>query len=421
MTESLSPRRFGIELEVSRRIFNVAYDDRRKNKEWDRARKLLRQLKDQGSISRGWKLKTDTSCGGELVSPPLVQPHGLREIARVCNAFNSYAKTVNKPLTDGECGLHIHIDAEGMTPRTVSNLFAIVHMMEPIIYEMYPSRSFKYCAPIDVNVAQMSRARDWIDVRDAWYRGQNNVKDKTKIYSPAFINGSTGGEYYDGTRYHGFNIHCYWRLGTVEFRYGNGTFDFNHIKAYYEMCLAMVNTAMNSKSRIKPFNGIELNNFERNLEIFKMTYGGRKHLMRVASLCGFSRDTLSLISKLIKKNKSNILQRHPDEMPIFVTKKNAKQFIFLDIDAGRYFNHKGKGFRTKRDAISSAHREYRVSTIEILFGDDGLAKPTRKRTWFSNDFKLKKQEPKKASDSTSNISIGRYWSTYTSSTNSPTD
>lgn len=312
MKTSLSPRQFGVEIEVSRRLVCVNYTDRRYNHIWDELISELHRLQEIKKLEPGWKMKTDTSCGGEAVSPPMIGNDGLRQVAIVCDLIRKTAETYGKPAVDGECGLHIHIDAGNMTPRHLSRLFSLVHMSEPIIFAMYPGRNFDYCAPIDVNMRQASRFRDWVDVRDVWYRGSNNVRHKDMVYQESFINSTKPGEHYDGTRYHGFNIHCYWRLNTVEFRYGRGTIDPLHIKAYYEMCLAMVNTAMSDEKIVIP-DTIKKKKYYDLQNFYSSNYRFRKFIKRLAKMCNFSRGTIKLILSRIRENEPKFLAKPPIE------------------------------------------------------------------------------------------------------------
>lgn len=350
---SLKPRRFGIELEISRRLVCASYSEKTKNVNWTKINALLANLMRNGDISHGWKLKTDTSCGGELVSPPIIAPSGLNEIALVASELKNFAKKAKKPLVDGECGVHIHLDAHDYRAKHLSNLFVILHMAEPIIYAMYPNRNFEYCAPISLNMNLAARFRDWTDVRDLWYRGQNNVKNEKKIYRDSFINSTKPGDYYDGTRYHGFNIHCYWRQGTVEFRYGNGTFDINHIKAYYEMCLAMANTAAHQKS-LKMDDALKSFKYRAMCSHYNQAYRFRKYLKRLCKLCGFSRDTIKLMTTLIAKNSPDLLNKDPKLTPIFITESNKKEYVFVHRNSGQNYN--ADGTRGQPRLVNRSHQ-----------------------------------------------------------------
>lgn len=348
---SLKPRRFGIELELSRRFLCVNNLDRSYSQHWTWLENMLYNLHERGLIERGWALKIDTSCGGEVVSPILHGGNGLTQVARICSEIQEYAYGVNISPVDAECGLHIHFDAADMKPRQLSNLFILLHTAEPIIYSMYPNRSLKYCAPIELNMRLASQFRDWTDVRDIWYRGENNVKDRKQRYSRNFINSNTAGDNYDGTRYHGFNIHCFWKQGTVEFRYGIGTLDPLHIKAYYEMCLSMFNTAM-SKKKIKLSKIAKDLDYTSMLSYISANYRFRKVIEKLCRECQFSRTTIKLIMDLVRKNKSYLLRKPPRDVDdvVIIDISNAEKHIFRLPD-GKFYYHTGQPIPAKELAM----------------------------------------------------------------------
>ena len=267
--------------------------------------------------------------------------NGLSQTALICQEVQALADSIGAPSVDGECGLHIHLNANDMKPRQLSNLFVLLHRAEPIIYAMYPKRNPQYCAPIDINMRLGSRFRDWVDVRDAWYRGQNNVKDKNHTYQESFINGTQPGDHWDGTRYHGFNIHCFWRQGTVEFRYGAGTLDPLHIRAYYEMCLALMNTAM-SEVNIKSSDSLNTYKYQQLLTYYQQNYRFRKIIKHLCKDCSFSRGTIKLIMDLIRENNPAFLAKSEEDKEKFVviTGANSSQFLYRTKD-GKIRNSSG--------------------------------------------------------------------------------
>jgi hypothetical protein len=337
--KDFKPRRFGIELELSRRFLCINNSDKNYSKHWPWVDNLLYDLRNSRLISPGWKLKIDTSCGGEVVSPILIGNHGMAEVGRICYEIQKYADNLGISPVDAECGLHIHFDAADMKPRELSNLFILLQTAEPVIYSMYPTRNPKYCSPIEVNMRLASKCRDWTDVRDVWYRGENNVKDRAAVYNKSFINSTNSGDSYDGTRYHGFNIHCYWRQGTVEFRYGAGTLDPIHILAYYEMCLSMVNSAMsNKKIKINSTADMDYHSLVNHLT---SNYRFRKVISKLCSDCLFSRGTIKLIMNLVKKNSPHLLGKPPSGDIIVISKENCDSYAFYIKTSREYYLHNG--------------------------------------------------------------------------------
>lgn len=369
----MTPRRFGVEIEVSRQLTCVNYHDRSYSNAWTEIERALAKAASNGLISNKWRIKVDISCGGEVVSPPIVAHDGLRQTAVVCNEIRKIAKAHNKPAVDGECGLHIHVDAGGMTAKQLGRLFSLVHIAEPIIYSMYPSRNFQYCAPIDVNMRQASRFRDWTDVRDVWYRGSNNVRQKDKVYREDYINSTSQGEHYDGTRYHGFNIHCYWKLNTVEFRYGSGTIDPIHIKAYYEMCLAMVNTAM-SGVKIDIPDSIKGYKYHQLVSYYSSNYRFRKFVRKIAKTCNFSKSTIKLILELVRANNPMLLKKEPVYKELFVIDEtNCKTFVYRVLN--NIYNFEGRKVSeiASREIIECTARRIRRNRNRIIAANANIS------------------------------------------------
>ena len=323
-------RRYGIELEISRQLLCVNNQDRRYGPAWNEINNMLAELYNEKKISRGWRLKVDTSCGGEIVSPILSGPSGMSDVAAICDGVNTIAVKYGLPAVDSECGLHVHLDSQNINPSQLSNLFTLLHSAEPIIYAMYTARNRQYCAPMDINIKLGSKLRDWTDVRDLWYRPSNNVKNRQQAYSSSFINGTSSGDMYDGTRYHGFNIHCYWRQGTVEFRYAAGTTDPLEVNAYYEMCLSILNTALATKKISIPDN-IKAMDYNSLMTHYKDGVRFRKMVKKFAADCSLTPNAVRMILKLIKRSNPNLLDRSPSE----------KEKIGIDNVYNYYFNLNG--------------------------------------------------------------------------------
>ena len=250
---------------------------------------------------------------------------------------------------------------------------------------MYPNRNHEYCAPIDMNMRLVANWKDWIDVRDTWYRSSNNVKDKTVVYDDKFINSTGGGghgghNHYDGTRYHGFNIHCYWRQHTVEFRYAAGTLDPLHVQAYYEMCLSMVNTAYESKKPI-PVDESLLNMKYMNLRQH-YTSGNRfrKMLVDVSKKCNWSRSTMRLIISLLKKNSPILIMKDPSRIKIVISITNKDKYWYHDVGRACYYD--GNGTRINMTPGLSLSRQTLEVTIDNFPGDRYCLRPTQKNVQF---------------------------------------
>ena len=55
-------------------------------------------------------------------------------------------------------------------------------------------------------------------------------------------------QHYDGTRYHGVNLHNVWYRGTVEFRWFEATLHAGKVKSYIQLVLAVATKALNGRA-----------------------------------------------------------------------------------------------------------------------------------------------------------------------------
>lgn len=354
-------RKFGIELEFSRQLMNCLYHERDKNPRWQELNNQVIQLMHSDKISRHWKFAVDTSCGGEIVTPPMsTEKVGFSEIAKVCQLTNEMAMTSGYPAADAECGLHVHFDAADLKPRHIGNMFAILYKYEPVIYSIYTMRNPRYCAPISVNMAVMPRSRTWEQVRDAWYRGDNNVLKPDKNYPLHFINSDEPGEHHDGTRYHGFNIHCYWRQRTVEFRYGRGTFDVEKIHAFYKLCAAIVNKAI--KMRTPDNIGKPSVKFSHHASNMVGGYKFRQAFIKMCTELKLDRYTVFTLWEMAKKNNNaDFTSKDPSKVKIFVCDSNRDKYAIsipdgvFDLD-GNWINANMAIIKRNRKLINGTIR-----------------------------------------------------------------
>lgn len=325
-------RKFGVELELSRPLMNLFDNERDKNERWQLltsdVTRLIQAGKLTGPNEAKWRLLTDSSCGGEIVSPPLTKNSGgFSEVATVCDLVNLMSFQAGLPASDGECGLHVHLDAADMKPRIIGSIFSILYQIEPVIYSIYTNRNHHYCAPIQVNMALMPNAKSWTEVRDFWYRPSNNRKGSG--YTVDFINSDTPGDRYDETRYHGFNIHCYWRQGTIEFRYARGTFDVEKVYAFYDLCTSIVDAAI-SRKKIPTFE--KMKKFEDMVAETTNAYRFRSNFLKMCKSLDLSKETTSALWRIAKANNAqNIVGKDPSKTKTYICESNKNKFIFSTI------------------------------------------------------------------------------------------
>ena len=146
-----------------------------------------------------WKLITDSSCGYELVSPPLKGRDGLNQLKKACEALEEAGAKV-----DRKCGLHVHHDVNNYNLDQIKRIFALYIKLEETIDTLVPesrrANNNNYCSSLFAGRTQqrvldmLEQANDINSVRTIW-----------------------------GTRYVKVNFQSYIKYGTVEFRQHSGT------------------------------------------------------------------------------------------------------------------------------------------------------------------------------------------------------
>jgi len=163
-----------------------------------------------------WKAVTDGSLGGggfEIVSPVLNGEAGLAEVKKVARLLEALGATV-----DQACGLHVHIDANGLTVDTVKKIVErYARHEEAIDTFMPPSRrsdSNRYC-----HTLRSGCATDII---------RSTASDTSRLAS------------YQPGRYYKVNLQSLRLHGTVEFRQHSGSVDGIKVANWIRFCLAFV-------------------------------------------------------------------------------------------------------------------------------------------------------------------------------------
>jgi hypothetical protein len=191
---------------------------------------------------REWKFQRDASIRGpeeekcELVTPILTYDDIplLQELVRLLRRAGAKSDP-----TRG-CGVHIHIGANGHTPKTLRNLTNIMASHELLLIKALKidrSRITDYCQIVDRNflkAVNRKKPKTMASFADIWY--DENDADYGR------------NEHYNASRYHMLNFHATFTKGTIEFRLfqfdapENGKRNGLHagqLKSYIQLCLAL--------------------------------------------------------------------------------------------------------------------------------------------------------------------------------------
>lgn len=239
--------------------------------------------------SRRWKVVYDGSInrvngqeGGEVVTP----------ILTYCEADLNLLRTVIRKLREigcvphHSCGIHIHVNGQGIDVKSLTNLTKMVHRNEDIMYDAIGTSSIRrgssnygFARPMEngfIEKVASGKIKSKSDLNEAWYGRYN--------FSPG---------HYDGSRYHGLNLHNIWEGSkeTVEFRYFNASLHSGKIIGWIQFCLCLIVKAKSSKSA--RWTKIETDNPRYNFRCFLLNIGmigdefksARYHLIKNLAGC----------------------------------------------------------------------------------------------------------------------------------------
>ena len=184
---------------------------------------------DQGRGGR-WKVVHDSSCGPEIISPPLAGTSGLQEIAAVVKVLQELDARVT-----ASCGLHVHHDASDLSRDDVARVTALYSANQEAISSLLPEsrrpggQGSSFCRPLPADT------KNEVDLK----RTYSHLQGKVRLCHNIF-----GSDRYMAVNWQAFDKH-----GTVEFRQHSGTLNARKI-AYWVLLTQGIITA--AKTRVSP-------------------------------------------------------------------------------------------------------------------------------------------------------------------------
>lgn len=222
-------RRFGVEMEVrSHRIDRTAYPQRELTDALRHARLTVRQGGYYHSDGTRWDVKTDSSCGFEVATPALTMDRDghCAELRAGIDAINTV-----RPRVDRQCGLHVHIDCRDLTWRQMQTLVVLWMRYEPYFFELFPRsrRANHYCPPLRKSEWGGQHGYSWTSMRELMTATNEDAFRR-------FGRGAPRGA---------LNLSGWWHHGRIEFRLGSGTTDYDKVRNWVLIVLALVDRAKN--------------------------------------------------------------------------------------------------------------------------------------------------------------------------------
>ena len=256
MIETMKAQTFGTEVEM----YNITREDAAKlaasffgtgRYEYTASRNGYATWSAWDQQNREWKFQRDVSIDDiesrkcEMVTPILRYEdiESLQELIRKLRAAGA------KSDPNHGCGVHVHIGANGHTPKTLRNLANIMASHESLLasaLKLDERRVDRYCRTVDPHFLERLNARKpatMADFADIWYSTQGADYNR--------------GQHYNSSRYHMLNYHATFTKGTIEFRLfqfdapADGKQNGLHagqLKSYIQLCLALSQMAKTVKT-----------------------------------------------------------------------------------------------------------------------------------------------------------------------------
>lgn len=181
---------------------------------------------------RGRPVFAGSDYSVELVSPILTYVEDidtLQHLARILRKAGG--------LTNKTCGIHIHLDGEPHTPRSLHNFVNLIAARNDLFYKalQIPAERQEYCKKMDeylVKELNAAKPKSFETIKRIWYSGYSESEHA----------------HYHKSRYHFLNLHCFFNGNrTVELRGFNSTLHAGKIRAYVVFALAINYQALTQK------------------------------------------------------------------------------------------------------------------------------------------------------------------------------
>tara|TARA_R100000655_G_scaffold104102_2_gene151025 strand:- start:165 stop:1349 length:1185 start_codon:yes stop_codon:yes gene_type:complete len=141
---------------------------------------------------------------------------------------------------DESCGIHIHLNAVDFNFIEIKSLLMIMSRIQNAIYESLPeyrSDSNRYCRHIDMSATEIASIKTLPELVTRYYDLADSSINDNK---------------YNEARYLGTNIHARFYMGTIEFRYHEGSIKSRPIKHWIRFLNKIMDasTELSNKPRL---------------------------------------------------------------------------------------------------------------------------------------------------------------------------
>ena len=201
-----------------------------------------------------WKVTTDSSihCSNgtnhtmEIVSPILYGTNGLKELKVVLDAINN--KDVCTTKVNKSMGVHVHHDLTSWRnsnrstfANNMNNLVSLIAKYEHCLFKLLPpSRQGIWCSPVREFMLNY-RTNSVCAYTD-------RIKTLKKIHKEGHLGSFQRNPRGSGDRYCGLNFVNLFGRGSVEFRYHQGSTNYDKLSNWIVFTQAFIETAEHKKS-----------------------------------------------------------------------------------------------------------------------------------------------------------------------------
>ena len=168
----------------------------------------------------------------ELVSPILAYREDIETLQELVRRIRKAGG-----FTNSSCGIHVHLDGQDHTPRSLRNFINIIASKNDLFYkalQIEPER-MRYCKKMDsILVEKINRRKPTTmgQIESLWYEGYSESR----------------GTHYHNSRYHFLNLHSFFNgHRTVELRGFNSELHAGRIRSYIVLALALNKQALTQK------------------------------------------------------------------------------------------------------------------------------------------------------------------------------
>jgi len=253
--EAMKNQTFGVEIEMNNITRSKAAEvaatffgtGRYEDTAWRNGYSAWSAYDDQG---REWKFVTDSSIHGpvyqqcEMVTP-ILKYEDIETLQELCRQLRH--KGAQSDATR-DCGVHVHIGANGHDAKTLRHLINIMYSHEELIVPALAIDNYRlnhWCKTVDTNLVDRvnkDKPKDMVEMANVWYESQYATNGRN--------------QHYNQSRYHMLNLHATFTKGTIEFRCFQFDTPTGHrsgihagkVKAWVQFCMAVSQMAKEAKA-----------------------------------------------------------------------------------------------------------------------------------------------------------------------------